>query len=85
MVQSSLERVGISPDAPLLQDSDHAKCIIEQRICDMEHQQDLMKTPNFMAPMKFRYTMTMAQYFRTLDFRPHRRRAFTLARCAVVP
>lgn len=43
-----------------------------------------MKSSNFMAPVNLRYTMTMAHYLSYLDI-PSQRRAFTLARCVVMP
>lgn len=61
MVDSSLERTGLLPGILWLQNSDRAKCIVKQRVHDIQHQQDLMKTPNIMVPVKFTYVMTMAQ------------------------
>ncbi|KAJ7324291.1 hypothetical protein JRQ81_017311 [Phrynocephalus forsythii] len=76
--------MGLSIDDLLVEGTTQIKTLIKQRIQDIERQRDIAQSPLFRAPIKTRYVMRMANYLSQLED-PAYRRAFTLARCSVIP
>ena len=83
-VKNEIQSLGFSTHFLSKLAHDQAASLVKQRIQDTRCQLDLSKTPTFLAPVKTRYVLAPATYLSQLVINKQRR-AFTLARCSVLP
>nr|XP_016847415.1 PREDICTED: uncharacterized protein LOC107982573 [Anolis carolinensis] len=79
-----LASLGLSPQILTSMGYDQAKAQIKQRITDIERQIDLSNAPSFITSGDSRGSTSPMEYLTKLEVANHQR-AFTLARCHVLP